>query len=578
MSSESAEPSLRVMSLHALAYCERLFYLEEVEEIRVADEAVWAGRQLHAELDEPGDVVEMTLESATLGIRGRVDALRRRSGELFPVEHKRGRARRGAGGEPAAWESDAVQAAAYAMLLEEHAGRPVVEARIRYHRDNVTVRLPITEAERAAVVRTIARARELARSPDRPRVTEDERRCVRCSLAPVCLPEESRFAEAEALSLPPAADRGPPGVLAPGGATAASRAAVEALPSPVRLYPPDTERRSLHVVSHGARVGRSSDAFEVTEREGERTRIGAREVSDIVVHGHAQITTQALRLCAAEEIAVHFVGAGGAHVGVFSGGSSGVQRRIRQFRGLTDDAFAIGLARRLVMAKIEMQLRHVLRASRKDDALRAGIEEPIEMLRGSLRRAARAMDRQSLMGQEGNAARAYFSALAALVHPDAGDALRPRGRSRRPPEDRFNALLSFGYTLLYRDVLSAILRVGLEPGFGVLHQPRSAAFPLALDLTELFRVPVVDMAVLGAVNRRTFDAGRDFAVTGRQVWLSDVGRRAFIDVYERRKHEEYRHDVLGFSLSYARMMELEARLLEKEWSGEPGLFARFRIR
>jgi CRISP-associated protein Cas1 len=182
------------------------------------------------------------------------------------------------------------------------------------------------------------------------------------------------------------------------------------------------------------------------------------------------------------------------------------------------------------------------------------------------------------MGQEGSAARAYFAAIAALVSPEAGEEMRPRGRSRRPPEDRFNALLSFGYSLLYRDILSSILRVGLEPSFGVLHQPRSAAFPLALDLMELFRVPVVDMAVLGAVNRRTFQPDRDFTITGRQVWLSDDGRRAAIDVYERRKHEEYRHDVLGFSLSYARMMELEARLLEKAWSGEPDLFARFRIR
>ena len=71
---------------------------------------------------------------------------------------------------------------------------------------------------------------------------------------------------------------------------------------------------------------------------------------------------------------------------------------------------------------------------------------------------------------------------------------------------------------------------------------------------------------------------QDFAGTGRQVWLSESGRRKAIEVYERRKHEEYRHDLLGFSLSYARMMELEARLLEKEWSGEPGLFATFRIR
>lgn len=575
---ETPETPFRVMSIHALAYCERLFYLEEVEEIRVADEAVWAGRQLHVELDEPGDIVELTLESAALGLRGRLDALRRRSGELYPIEHKRGRARRDPDGKPAAWESDALQAAAYAMLLEEHAGKPVTEARVRYHRDNVTVRLPIADAERAAVIQAVARARELTRSPDRPPVTNDERKCVRCSLAPVCLPEESRFADAEATASPP------PDLIAPlfpgpaPDAAFAPRPEATALPTPIRLYPPDTERRSLHVISHGSRIGRSADYFEVTEREGERTKVGAREISDIVLHGHAQITTQALRLCAAEEIPVHLITASGAHVGTYSGAIGGVQRRIRQYRGLTDDPFARALARRLIMAKIEMQLRHLLRASRKDDALRTAIQAPVDALRGSLRRAAHADDRESLMGQEGHAARAYFAALALLVHPDAGDDLRPQGRSRRPPEDRFNALLSFGYSLLYRDILSAILRVGLEPAFGVLHQPRSAAFPLALDLTELFRVPVVDMAVLGAVNRRTFHPDGDFAVTARQVWLSDTGRRTFLELYERRKHEEYRHDVLGFSLSYARMMELEVRLLEKEWSGEPGLFARFRIR
>jgi CRISPR-associated protein Cas1 len=225
-----------------------------------------------------------------------------------------------------------------------------------------------------------------------------------------------------------------------------------------------------------------------------------------------------------------------------------------------------------------MQLRHVLRATRKDETLREQVAEPVTAMRGGLGRAARAADREALMGEEGIAARGYFAALARLVLAEAGEAMRPRGRSRRPPEDRFNALLSFGYGLLHRDVLGAILRVGLEPSFGTLHRPRSAAHPLALDLMELFRVPVVDMAVLGAVNRRTFDPAADFAVTGKQVWLSADGRKKMIEVYERRKHEEYRHDVLGFSLSYARMMELEVRLLEKEWSAEGGLFARFRIR
>ena len=98
----NAEPTIRVMALHALAYCERLFYLEEVEEIRVADAAVYAGRRLHEELAaDEGELVSLVLESETLGIRGKVDCLRRRDGRLIPYEHKRGRSAKGEDGPQA---------------------------------------------------------------------------------------------------------------------------------------------------------------------------------------------------------------------------------------------------------------------------------------------------------------------------------------------------------------------------------------------------------------------------------------------------------------------------------------------
>ena len=573
-------PTIRVMALHALIYCERLFYLEEVEEIRVADAAVWAGRRLHRELDEPEEVVTLTLEDGELGIRGRLDAVRRRDGSTYPVEHKRGRCRKGAAGRPEAWPSDRLQALAYAMLLERHIGRPVSEARIRYHRSNVTVRVAVDDAGREEVRAAVARARELVDTPDRPPVTGDERKCVRCSLAPVCLPEESRFAAAGNDNASPRAD----GDAAP-GETGAS-------PTPVRLYPADHESRSLHVVSQRARVGRSGDGLSVTRPDQPVQRIGRREVSDVVLHGHAQITTQALRQCARDGIPVHWVTTSGAYLGTFTGQVNAVQRRIRQYRGLSSGELVMDLARRLVVAKIELQLRHALRASRKDREIRRRVAGHLDTMRRAVKGAARCGDgaggvsgdgagrsvRDQLMGHEGIAARAYFQALGGLVVPEAGAEMVPDGRSRRPPRDRFNALLSFGYSLLYRDVVSAILRVGLEPSFGLLHQPRSAAYPLALDLMELFRVPVVDIAVLGAVNRRAFDPVEDFAITGQQVWLSDQGRERMIMLYERRKHEEYRHPAIGYTLSYSRMMELETRLLEKEWSGEPGLFARLRIR
>jgi CRISPR-associated protein Cas1 len=133
-----------------------------------------------------------------------------------------------------------------------------------------------------------------------------------------------------------------------------------------------------------------------------------------------------------------------------------------------------------------------------------------------------------------------------------------------------------------KDVLNAILVVGLDPSLGFYHQPRSQAHPLALDLMELFRVPLVDLPVIASINRRQWDPDEDFSISGggavQQVWLSDSGRKKLIAIYERRKQDQWKHPVIGYSLSYARLMELEVRLLEKEWMNEGGLFARFRLR
>jgi len=230
-------PLVRAMGLHALSYCERLFYLEEVEEIRVADERVYAGRTLHLELEEDGDLVELTLESERLGVRGKMDAVRRRDGTLHPIEHKRGRAMRAMDNALVSWPSDRLQLTAYALLLEEHTGQPVPEGRIRYHADNYTVRIRINEEDRERLSRAVARARELAVVPDRPPITPDERRCIRCSLAPVCLPEEGRLA----LAL----DETPP----PGEADAAAQEQVLAGASSAREVPTPVAPRRFHSCS-----------------------------------------------------------------------------------------------------------------------------------------------------------------------------------------------------------------------------------------------------------------------------------------------------------------------------------------
>jgi CRISPR-associated protein Cas1 len=549
---------LRIMSLHALAYCERLFYLEEVENLRIADERVYAGRRLHVELERLEDEDEwlrLNLESERWGLMGKVDCVRRRDGMLIPYEHKRGRSAVSATGLPEAWASDRLQVIAYAALVEEHSGRKVTEGRIRYHASNVMVRVPIDEEALEDLTKAIARARELQDTVERPPVTENERLCVKCSLAPVCLPEEARLASL--LSNPPR---------------------VELERPQLKLFPADDDRRTLHVVTQGARVGRRGDRLEISAKDEPSQLHPVHEIGQVVLHGYAQISTQALRFCAQQEIGVHWVTTGGQYMGAWSSGTGSVQRRIRQYKALTDPALCLRLAAKLAEARARGQLSFLLRASREAGRDSAEVREAISSIRKLLSPMSRAASIGSLRGYEGSIGAHYFRALPQLIAAEAGEEMKPDGRNRRPPKDRCNALLSFGYALALKDVMNAILIVGLDPALGFYHQPRSQAPPLALDLLELFRVPLVDLPVIASINRRQWDAEEDFAIAGEQVWLSEEGRRKFIRIYERRKADHWRHPVIRRSLSYSRLIELEVRLLEKEWMGEGGLFARMRLR
>lgn len=546
------EQPLRVMALHALLYCERLFYLEEVEEIRVADAAVYAGRELHAGLEaaEGEDFEAIEAVSPSLGIYGKVDALKRRDGSYVPYEHKRGRCRRGEGNVPEAWPTDRLQVVAYAMMLEEALRRTMPEGRVRYHADNVTVRVPIDDAARAELRAAVARARELRKSLERPPVTSHENLCKRCSLAPVCLPEEVRQEQD------------------PGH-------------KPLRLFPPDDQRTTLHVVSQGAAIGRSADRITVRPRDpkdGPESHHPSREISAILLHGFAQITTQAIRLCADNDIAVHWLNAGGGHVASLTASVGRVQRRIRQYRALSDDAIRLRLAKQLTHAKVEGQHRYLLRATRGSENARASITPHLSAIANQLADVEKARDADTLRGYEGDAAYHYFASLNAILSPGVPADLRYAGRTRRPPTDRFSAILNFGYGLLETTVMRAVLAVGLEPALGFYHTPRSVAHPLVLDLMELFRMPLWDLVVVGSLNRNQWDPASDFEVTPTKVWLSEDGRKKAIGLFEDRLQEQWKHPVVEYSLSYARTVELEVRLLEKEWSGEPGLFARMRLR
>jgi CRISP-associated protein Cas1 len=276
-------PLTRVMAIHALAYCERLFYLEEVEEIRVADERVYAGRTLHETLPEPdGEYQSLILESETWGLKGKVDYLRYRDGALVAYEHKRGRSK---GDE--AWGSDRLQIIAYCALLSEHLERSVPEGRIRYNANNKTVRVTVDDAALVELRAAVARARELAASIERPPVTENDNLCLHCSLAPVCLPEEERFLRVLDEE--------------------------EEAPEPHRLFPANDPREILQICEAGTRVSKSGEQIVVRPLEGEPRVFPGKKVGSIVLHGGVQISTQLIHYAAANDIGIHWLTGGGSY-------------------------------------------------------------------------------------------------------------------------------------------------------------------------------------------------------------------------------------------------------------------------
>lgn len=540
--------TIRISALHALAYCPRLYYLEEVEELYTQDAAVFAGRRLHAELEKQQDEEdweELFLTSEELGIRGRVDALHTRNGETIPYEHKRGKCYRDENKQPQAWESDKIQILAYACLLESALDIPIKEGRIRYHADNILVHVPFDDAGRTTVRQAIEKARKLRESTHRPPVTDNERLCPRCSLSPVCLPEEARLAHDKEWQ-------------------------------PIRLFPEDDEKQVIHVLEPGTKVGRTGEQIKIAHRNQPVEIIPALQVGQLVLHSFSQISTQALHFCHQQDIGVHFISGGGRYLGSFDNRNGSIQRRIYQYNALANSEKCLELARKLVNCRAQGQRKFLMRG--KKGKTRERLTKAIAQMKAVLKLVPQAKSLESLLGYEGNLAALYFDVLPDLISPEAPPELKFNNRNRRPPKDRFNAMLGFGYALLIKDIMNAILTVGLEPALGFYHQPRSQAAPLALDLMEIFRVPLVDMIIVASINRNRWDIQVDFDIRGEQVWLSETGKRKFIELYENRKQETWKHPATGYSLTYRRLLELEVRLLEKEWVGEGGLFGQLIVR
>jgi CRISPR-associated protein Cas1 len=250
--------------------------------------------------------------------------------------------------------------------------------------------------------------------------------------------------------------------------------------------------------------------------------------------------------------------------------SGNILLRQAQHRRAADTAFSLEVARACVAGKVRNCRTVILRGGREteesDDARE--LSRFADKLAASLRAASIAPDLDTLRGVEGEAARGYFAALNLVVKPHNRATFALNGRTRRPPLDRFNALLSFLYSMLMNDCRSALESVGLDPQLGFLHALRPGRAALALDLQEEFRSVFADRLALTLINRGQLGAD-DFDIReGGAVSLNESGRRTVITAWQERKQEEIFHPLLEAKVPMALLPLVQARFMARATRGD----------
>jgi CRISPR-associated exonuclease Cas4/CRISPR-associated protein Cas1 len=526
-------------------YCPRLAYLEWVDGMWAANADTAEGTRAHAATESgsappapdpaaaelPDRVTRrLSLASERLGLAAEIDVLVIEDGTAVPVDHKKGKRPHVAEG---AYLPERAQVAVQGVLLRD-AGYTCAEGALWFAGSRERVRVPLTEELVATALAAAAELRLAAAARRIPPPLDGSPKCNRCSLLPICLPDEVNLFRTGA------APRTPP--------------------------PPADAALPLYVQTPGARIGRSGDTFVVSvEGEADR-RVPIGEVSELVLAGPVGLTTPALHEAARRDIPIAWMSSGFWFVATTGGrGPRSAGARRAQYAAAADPAAALRFARALVAAKIRNQ-RTMLRRNWRGDGARDAI---LDRLKRLVERAPHAANQASLLGIEGEAASLYFAAFPATFT----DTARALGtfdwtkRTRRPPADPLNACLSLAYALLARVTATALEIAGLDPWVGLYHVERPGRPALALDLMEPLRPILADSAVLMAVNNGELGPG-DFVRAAGGCALTPGGRRRLIAAWERRLDQEQAHPLFGYQVSMRRMLHVQARLLARHLSGE----------
>lgn len=337
---------------------------------------------------------------------------------------------------------------------------------------------------------------------------------------------------------------------------------------------------TLYVTTPESYLHLDNDTLRVEVERETRLRVPLHHLGGVVCLGNVMLSTPLMHRLANDGIGLVLLDSHGRFKARLEGPVSGnvLLRRAQHLRS-DDTAFSLGLARSCVAGKLRNARQVLLRGARetRNDEESARIARAADDLAAALRGVPDAADHDTLRGIEGEAARQYFAALNLLVRDNARPAFQMDGRSRRPPRDRMNALLSFLYSMLMNDCRSAVEAAGLDAQVGFLHALRPGRAALALDLMEEFRW-VADRLALTLINRGQI-AGDDFVEReGGAVLLEGDTRKAVVVAWQERKQEELTHPLLAQAIPLGLAPLVQARLMARTLRGEMDTYLPFVVK
>jgi CRISP-associated protein Cas1 len=340
---------------------------------------------------------------------------------------------------------------------------------------------------------------------------------------------------------------------------------------------------TLFVTLEGAFLRKDGEAVEVRHEGQTKIRVPLHNLDGIVSFGWENIASAALMAaCHEHGVSLSFLSPYGKFLASAYGGISGnILLRKEQYLRSHHEVGSLEIARNMIQAKLH-NTRCVLQRAARDhgakDAVRAlQIQQAVDSLANRIKAANACSSLDSLRGIEGDAAVAYWAVFNQLL-TNTEPAFQISGRSKRPPLDRTNALLSFLYALLAHDCRSACETCGLDPQCGFMHQPRPGRASLALDLMEEFRPMLADRLAISLINRQQITVD-DFTVQeSGAVFLKDDSRKIILRAWQEKKQESLTHPILEEKITVGLLPHIQARLLARHLRGDLDAYPAFLIK